>query len=155
MWFMSCAVWQVHCGFQCMLCLLLCPWLVQGQPVGPGQSCLGVPGPRGGCVWEGHSSDLLALPLGSGDGMRTLAWALFFKTPPGIACSLEQAEQKAGGSILGSSGAVRIQFHIYFLSLQSMEEVNISTPWSLYHWTCKRLNNAKLLGTLGSKPHGF
>lgn len=58
--------------------------------------------------------------------MRTLAWAVFFKTPPGIACSLEQAEQKAGGSILGSPGAARIQFHIYFLSLQSIEQVIIS-----------------------------
>lgn len=71
--------------------------------------------------WEGHSSKLLALALGSGEDMRTLAWALFFKTPPGIACSLEQAEQKAGGSILGSTGAAKIQFHIYFLLLQSME----------------------------------
>lgn len=58
--------------------------------------------------------------------MRTLAWAVFFKTPPGIAYSLEQAEQKAGGSILGSPGAARIQFHIYFLSLQSIEQVIIS-----------------------------
>lgn len=68
-------------------------------------------------MWEGSSSELLALALGSGEDMRTLAWALCFRTPPGIACSLEQAEQKAGGSILGSCGAVRIQFHIYFLSL--------------------------------------
>lgn len=85
------------------------------------QSCLPLPAPRGACAWEGCSSELLALALGRGKDTRTLAWALVFKTPPGIACSLEQAGQKAGGSILGSSGAVRIQFHIYFLSLQSIK----------------------------------
>jgi len=53
--------------------------------------------------------------------MRMLAWALFFRTLPGIACSLEHSEQKAGGSILGSPGAVRIWFHIYFLPYESME----------------------------------
>lgn len=100
--------------------------------MGPGQSCWQVPGPRGCCAWEGHSSELLALALGSGEDIRTLAWTLFFKTPPRIACSLEQTEQKVGGSILRSGGAVRIQFHIYFLSLLSMEEVNISAAWSLY-----------------------
>lgn len=64
--------------------------------------------------------------LGSGGDIRTLAWTLFFKTPPGIACSLEQAEQGAGGSVWGSSGAARIQFHMYFLSLQSVGCVIIS-----------------------------
>lgn len=101
-----------------------------------------VPGPRGCCAWEGRSGKLLVLALGSGDDMRTLPWALFFKTPPEIACSLEQAEQKAGGSILVSIGAAKIQFHIYFLTPQSMEQVIISFEWlkSLYHQAFKRLD---------------
>ena len=57
--------------------------------------CEQVPGPRGCHAWEGHSSEVHALTLGGGEDMRTLAWALSFKTSPGIACSLEQAEQKA------------------------------------------------------------
>lgn len=72
------------------------------------------------CV-GGSLKQAACVALGSGENMRTLAWALFLKNPPGIACSLEQAEQKAGGSILGSIGAAKIQFRIYFLPLQSME----------------------------------
>lgn len=87
----------------------------------PVLGCERVPGRRRCRAWEGHSSELLVLALGRGEDMRTLAWALFFKNPPGIVCSLEQAEQKAGRSILGSTGAAKMQFHIYFLTLQSME----------------------------------
>lgn len=49
---------------------------------------------------------------------------IFQKIPAGIACFLEQAEQRAGGSILGSTGAARIQFHVYFLPCRAWSKLS-------------------------------